>query len=290
MKYDDENLFESQARVTVSDGTQATTMELDSSQADDKIGAVYWIAGCVSIVGKSYNFIPVNQFYLDNPLENGNSMKLYCHHLIESGAASTTTPQPFCDRATVSVVVSDATTFEQIDAFVGISFIDGATIEVVADDAETEEGVVSVSIARNGLYAIEVSAEGYISDNDDLVVACDVDDCSSCSHTVNVILSPRINDDTIRIMLGWGEMPNNWDLKTLQTNIENPLDTCITSAEGSCVDITNSSYIYLVYVKNSCGVPYSTVDASHITITDGVETTKSYLQVEYYQHETYWVA
>ena len=306
MKYDDESLFDSQARVTVSDGNQATTLELDASQADDTVGAVYWIAGCVSIVGKSYNFIPVNQFYLDNPLENGNSMKLYCHHLIESGAASTTTPQPFCDRATISVVVSDATTFEQIDAFVGISFIDGATIEVVADDAETEDGVVSVSISRNGNYVIEVSADGYISDNDDLIVACDVDDCSSCSHTVNVILSPRIRDDTIRIMLGWGEMPNNWDLKTLQTNIENPLDTCITSAEGSCVgttspsnqensygaetlDITNSSYIYLVYVKNSCGVPYSTVDASHITITDGVETTKSYLQVEYYQHETYWV-
>ena len=305
-KYDDENLFDSQARVTVSDGTQATTMELDSSQADDNVGAVYWIAGCVSIVGKSYNFIPVNAFYLDNPLENGNSMKLYCHHLIENGASSTTTPEPFCDKATVSVVVSDATTFEPIDAFVGISFIDGATIEVVSDDAETEDGVVSVSISRNGQYAIEVSAEGYISDNDDLVVACDVDDCSSCSHTVNVILSPRINDDTIRIMLGWGEMPNNWDLKTLQTNIEDPLDTCITSSESSCLgttspsnqessygaetlDITNTSYIYLVYVKNSCGVPYSTIDASHITITDGVETTKSYLQVEYYKHETYWV-
>ena len=61
-------------------------------------------------------------------------MKLYCHHLIENGASSTTTPEPFCDKATVSVVVSDATTFEPIDAFVGISFIDGATIEVVADN------------------------------------------------------------------------------------------------------------------------------------------------------------
>jgi len=47
--------------------------------------------------------------------------------------------------------------------------------------------------------------------------------------------------------------------------------------------------VYLVYVKNSCGVPYSTVDASHITITDGYNTKKSYLPVEEYNHETYWI-
>ena len=155
------------------------------------------------------------------------------------------------------------------------------------------------------MYTIVVSADGYISDSDELHVTCSVDDCSSCSHHVYVTLSPEITDDTIRIMLGWGEIPNNWDLKTLQTNLADPLDGCVTDYENSCegttapidqassygaetLDITSSSYVYLVYVKNSCGVPYSTVDASDITITNGKDTKKSYLDPEYYLHETYW--
>ena len=60
MKYDDESLFDSEARVTVSDGTQATTLELDASQAEDVVGAVYWVAGCVIvIVGEKEMALPL---------------------------------------------------------------------------------------------------------------------------------------------------------------------------------------------------------------------------------------
>ena len=305
-KYGDESIFNSSARITISDGSEATTTELDTSEAEDNPGAEYWVAGCVSIIGTSFNFIPVNKFYVDDPLDASSSLKLYCHQLIESGAGSSTTPAPFCDGAKISVAVYDAVTYKTVSATVGISLDEGSTVKVVADDATTSGGIVTASISSNGMYTIQVAADGYITDSDQLEVACDVDDCSSCAHKVFVVLSPVIEDNTVRIMLGWGEMPNNWDLKTLQTNLNDPLDGCVTDHEAHCegttspddqyssygaetLDITNSNYVYLVYVKNSCGVPYSTVDASHITITDGYNTKKSYLPVEEYNHETYWI-
>ena len=302
-KYGDESIFESSARLTVSDGTEATTVELDESQAEETPGAEYWLVGCVGIVGETFTFISVNKFYETDPTE---SLKLYCTELLESGAGSSTTPAPFCDNAKVSINVYDAVTFEAVDAYVGMSLIEDDTVSIVADYVQTENGVASVSIYSNGIYNIEVSAYGYVADSDDLQVSCDVDDCSSCENQVYVTLSPVIDDSTVRIMLGWGEMPNNWDLKTLQTNLEDEQDECVTDSENDCVgttgpvdqdnsygaetlDVTSSSYVYLVYVKNSCGVPYSTVDASHITITDGSNTKKSYLPVEYYDHETFWI-
>ena len=307
-KFGDESIFESSARITISDGSEATTLELDTSEADEAPGAEYWVAGCVAIIGQSYSFIPVNKFYEENPLTADNTLRLYCDELVKSGAAASTTPQPFCDNAMINVVVFDAVTFDAVNANVGISLLEDKekTVRVIADDAVAEEGVASISISSNGVYTIVVSADGYISDSDELHVSCSVDDCSSCSHHVYVTLSPEITDDTIRIMLGWGEIPNNWDLKTLQTNLADPLDGCVTDYENSCegttapidqassygaetLDITSSSYVYLVYVKNSCGVPYSTVDASDITITNGKDTKKSYLDPEYYLHETYWI-
>ena len=304
--FGDESIFDSSARVTVSDGTEATTSEMDSSSADETPGAEYWIAGCIAISGQSYSFIPVNKFTVENPLASDNTLKLYCHSLIKDGYGSSTTPEPFCDEATLSVYVIDAVTYETVNASVGVSLIEGKSVKVVAEGVDTDNGIASLALSSNGLYSIVVSADGYVSDSDELKVSCDIEDCSTCSQTVYVTLSPEINDDTVRIMLGWGEMPNNWDLKTLQTNLANPSEDCVTDSENDCygttsptdsdnsygaetLDITSSSYVYLVYVKNSCGVPYSTVDASHITITDGSNTKKSYLAVEYYEHETYWI-
>ena len=107
-------------------------------------------------------------------------------------------------------------------------------------------------------------------------------------------------------MLGWGETPNNWDLRAYQVSANNPKDTCMLSSKTSCpgsigpqdqqdsngmetMDLGDKSKAYLVYVKNSCGIPYSTVSASHITITNGADTKKTYLDVPNYKKETYWL-
>ena len=107
-------------------------------------------------------------------------------------------------------------------------------------------------------------------------------------------------------MLGWGEMPNNWDLLAYQVGLEEPKERCLLSSVNSCagsigpvdqadsygmetMTLASTSDAYLVYVKNSCGIPYSTVAASHITITDGEDTKKTYLDVPIYNQEIYWL-
>ena len=96
------------------------------------------------------------------------------------------------------------------------------------------------------------------------------------------------------MMLGWGEMPNNWDLLAYQVSLEEPKEGCLVSSSSACLGsvgpvdqadsygmetmtLVSTSDTYLVYIKNSCGIPYSTVAASHITITDGQDTKKTYL-------------
>ena len=107
-------------------------------------------------------------------------------------------------------------------------------------------------------------------------------------------------------MLGWGEMPNNWDLLAYQVGLQEPKERCLLSSSNSCtgsigpidhadsygmetMTLASTSDTYLVYVKNSCGIPYSTVAASHITITDGEDTKKTYLDVPIYNQEIYWL-
>ena len=108
------------------------------------------------------------------------------------------------------------------------------------------------------------------------------------------------------MMLGWGEMPNNWDLLAYQVGLQEPKERCLLSSSNSCtgsigpidhadsygmetMTLASASDTYLVYVKNSCGIPYSTVAASHITITDGADTKKTYLDVPIYNQEIYWL-
>ena len=110
----------------------------------------------------------------------------------------------------------------------------------------------------------------------------------------------------VRVMLNWGEMPNNWDLMAYQVNLKAPEETCLVSSGTSCprsrgpkdqkqsngmetMDLGSTSDTYLVYVKNSCGLPYSSTSASHITITNGADTTKTYLNVPRYSHQTFWL-
>jgi hypothetical protein len=301
----DNGLFLSNSRITISDGSETRTVEIDESQADENPGATYWLAGCLQIVGSSFTFYPVNNFYQESPASGPN--KLYCHNLIKNSIVIPSTPEPFCDTASIEVVVSDAKSFAPVAARVSASLILDDTITVLAEELPaTADGSVLVSINSNGRYELEVSADGYITDSDEISISCDTNDCSSCSHVVYVSLSPLVPDGLVRVMLGWGEMPNNWDLKSLQVTIEDPTSTCITSSAESCsgtegpddqnvsngaetMDVSGTSSTYLVYVKNSCGVPYSTVSAAHITITDAFETKKTHLPVEYYNHETFWV-
>ena len=139
-----------------------------------------------------------------------------------------------------------------------------------------------------------------------VIVACSVEDCSRCGQTVYVSLSPQSNLNLVRVMLGWGEMPNNWDLLAYQVGLQEPKERCLLSSSNSCtgsigpidhadsygmetMTLASRSDTYLVYVKNSCGIPYSTVAASHITITDGEDTKKTYLDTPIYNHEIYWL-
>ena len=37
------------------------------------------------------------------------------------------------------------------------------------------------------------------------------------------------------MMLGWGEMPNNWDLLAYQVSLEEPKEGCLVSSSSACL-------------------------------------------------------
>ena len=164
---DKDLLAASGARVTVSDGAQATTIILDVPE-DKLIGAQYWIAGCMELVGQSFQFHPVNEALENDPSLAGSSHRLHCHNLVQSKSASSKAPEPFCDNSAIDIVVVDALNFAPVHgALLTVSEINSDSVSIISGDTVTDaHGLASVPVSSNGRYQFEVAAPGYVIDSD----------------------------------------------------------------------------------------------------------------------------
>ena len=158
------------SRITVSDGSKATTLAIKKPRHAAG-GYHYWIAGCLQIVDQSFKLYTINNVLLSNPSKPDDPSRMHCHNLIKSQPAASKVPKPFCDKASISLVVSDATTMAPVaTARVTVSLLGDASVTVLATDlAVTTEGRTSVDIMSNGRYQVKVSAKGYVSDSDQVI-------------------------------------------------------------------------------------------------------------------------
>jgi hypothetical protein len=152
------------ARITVSDGAQSTGITLDP--AGEEIGDRYWIAGCVKIVGRSYQVYPVNTLVRDDPSLASSADHLLCHNKIKSDQV-TVVPETFCEDTPINIVVEDSTTSSLIPgALISISHLTQDSITVVAKDVQSDNfGSATVAVTTNGRHQYEVTAKGYVTNS-----------------------------------------------------------------------------------------------------------------------------
>ena len=164
---DKDLLAGSGARVTVSDGTQATTIILDVP-TEKLVGAQYWIAGCMQLVGQSFQFYPVNDALESDPSLGSSPHRLHCHNLVQAKSVSSNIPQPFCDNTAIDIVVVDALNFAPVHgALITVSEINSAAVSIISGGTVTDaHGLARVPVSSNGRYQFEVAAPGYVIDSD----------------------------------------------------------------------------------------------------------------------------
>ena len=156
------------AKLTVSDGAHASTLSLDTTSTNKDR---YWFAGCLQIVGQSYQFYQVNTILDSDPSIQNDPTRLHCHSLIKSKAGSAKVPKPFCENSAITVLVSDATNFTPVrGATVTLSKVTDTEVTVISTDLRVNwQGKTSVGITSNGRYQLKVSANGYIIDSDQVI-------------------------------------------------------------------------------------------------------------------------
>merc|ERR1712111_289738 len=72
-------------------------------------------------------------------------------------------------------------------------------------------------------------ADGFISDERSLEVACDIAECDSCQPQAFIPLSPELDPGTMRLSLSWDAKPLDLDLQVYRRSHNDWDDSCRTS-------------------------------------------------------------
>jgi uncharacterized protein YfaP (DUF2135 family) len=309
------SLAESRSRITITNGVTAVTVEMPEFGDSTAAGVRYWFAGCLQVVGDSFNFQALEQFSRERPSDQD---KLFCDKLFQDSRPTERPRAPFCDDVHMVVKVHNALTNQPIkNATLDIHYIHDEYEELVASNFTTlEDGLLDVIIHANGKYAINVRADGYIHDRGVLNVTCDINDCSQCQPIKLFSLSPTLEQGSVRIVMNWDAKPTDLDIYTFQTDIEDRSQTCTTNYRNSdgCQGVTldrdnarggtngaetitfhnittNNNFVYMVYITDYSRRPEEFANSNvHLTITDGVDLTHIHMEKGNFNSERYWFA
>jgi len=174
----------------------------------------------------------------------------------------------------------------------------GQTFPVASNVPFESDGTVFVSISANGLYIVEIRAEGFILDVEEILV-----DCSDmvCDNERLVALSPVLGPGETRIIMTWDDKPKDVDMHVMAIHkgsselcrtwydgqkdcsaISQDLDNTEGGLNGAetvtLLDNTvNAQYRYLIAVEDykfeNGGEPFIK-SGTGIMITNGVQTEK----------------
>jgi len=310
------SLFESGARVTITNGQSARVEDMPDMTEDTVAGSRYWLVGCLELSVDSFDYVPINTFSRDSPAQNE---KFYCHNLFKNGGV-VLPEEPFCPNVDLKVSVHDALNNDDVStAVASIVLEDGSNEYTIASgESLAEDGFISAGIKRNGRYVVRVEAEGYMTARKEYTVNCRMTECGACEPTLLVALSPTLNPGELRMVLSWAEKPRDLDIYVMRRNVREWSTTCTTNYQrrSGCgeatLDLDNTrggnfgvetvtihdipSYdgnVYMVFVQhygyNRITEEFGTSEAQ-IAISDGVRNSVIQLSPTSYSQEKHWLA
>lgn len=175
----------------------------------------------------------------------------------------------------------------------------GQTVPVASNVSFESDGTVYVSISANGLYIVEIRAEGFIPDVIEIVVDCND---MVCDNERLVALSPVLGPGETRIIMTWDDEPLDVDIHVMAIH-KGSSELCRTWYDGQndCPAISqdldntegglngaetvtllnntvNAQYKYLIAVEDYdfewTGGEAFIKSGTGIMITNGVQTEK----------------
>ena len=168
---------------------------------------VFWVAGCIKSTGGTFSWVPVGEFIADD--------RFFCHNLLYSDLpepTTTTTPAPYYDNVGIKLIARNSQNNNAVAGATGSVNIQGDDgLTVVADEvAFDSSGELFVPVSANGMYTVQVKADGFIASDFEIEVACSSDNCQVDKL---VTLSPVMPPGQTRIMITW-ETANPTDVDT----------------------------------------------------------------------------
>jgi len=311
------SLFESEAHILLTDGTNSRLITMPGLTEDVVAGARYWLAGCLEVAGESFYYIPVNKFSRESPLLNE---KFYCHNLFLNGGIIEP-EEPFCPNTELKVKVRNSLDNKEVSQGTAtVLLLDGDVENVVADGVspDPETGVITVPITKNGHYVVKIESEGFISNQEDYTVNCEIADCGSCDPKHLAPLSPVLNEGELRMVLNWAEKPKDLDFYVMRRNNMNWNNKCTTyyAKKSGCAEATldvdnrkggnngvetvtihdiseNDNNVYMIFAQHfgSSRIPEEFERSeAQIKVTDGEKFSSVKMNPVSYGGEKHWLA
>ena len=310
------SLSASQATITITDGSVAMIEDIPSFDDGTVAGTKYWFAGCLEIVGESFNYAKVDKFSRESPYV---TEKLYCDNLFKKKSRATPM-EPFCENVDMQVIVHDSMTNAAVeDASVSIIRLENDTEQFITEGSTPDEnGLTTSRIIQNGKYLVKIESNGYIASKRDLEVNCDTTQCDDCNPSILVPISPLLEPDTMRLTLSWSEKPKDLDIYAYRRTWSDWSKSCLTSyrkktaCKTATLDLDNTQggskgaetitfqgvsnqqdTVYMIFVQNYGSYPSAEEfksSSAHISFTDGLVSSNVDFDAASYNGEKNWVA
>ena len=166
----------------------------------------YYIAGCLEIVGTSYNFVnKMGKWDITNPTADG---RLTCHTLFTDPLrpAVRTVRDTFCEAAQLTVIAKDTmgNIIPESDITTTITLTDKLKIDPRKNPIYPSGPINQVEgtkLIGNGVYTTKVEAEGYVTDSVERTVECDIEKCGKCTPKTVVVMAKKTDVDSGAIIL-----------------------------------------------------------------------------------------
>jgi len=311
------NLFESGARVMITDGDNSRIVDISHEVEDAAAGARFWMAGCLKIVGNTFEYVPVNRYSRASPMDVD---KFLCHNLFLNGGV-VEPDEPFCPNVEMTITIRNSLNNEDIiNSDVSVVYEEGINEFAVASGVVPQPGtgIVKVPITKNGHYIIRAEAAGFVPSREEYNVNCEMGSCGECRLQMLVPLSPTLEPGELRMVLGWAEKPKDLDIYVMRRNVNNWGSSCLTyhGQRNGCGEATldldntqggingvetvtvhdipeNQGNVYMIFVQhygyNRIKEEFGTSNAQ-IKITDGEKISLVTLSPEDFSQEKHWIA
>ena len=116
---------------------------------------------------------------------------------------------------------------------------DGQEVKSLSLSEFGEDGVASIPIGHNGVYKISVSSPGYMTDEDEVTIACDINRCGECRPASLIPMTENLRERSGRIFLVWKSGLMDLDLYAIQ-NIAGPEGgACVSKYKDGCREVTH---------------------------------------------------